>query len=889
MADGGLTTPNRPVLLAQIALTGAAGTQYLATRQGVYGGQAYRELLLQGLTLSQGMDRWGAVSRNSGTLMIANTPDATGARFSDLLATETFDNVAIEIRQGAVNMRWDDALPVFCGVGLLPEEGAYDDQTFTLELLDEGQPARPDLVALRATRMHRVLGSRVTATLYPHADPDAIGAVRNEVFGAVFGLQALAVDAGAADALAAAVTAGQATLPLSDLGLAALFPASGTVQVEAERVTYTGKTTLALTGCTRGTGGTTAAAHPQGAYCWEVRAQYTWEWARHACQAIDAVFVDGVRQDAGAYSVDLSGPTLIHFTARPTRQAVATVTQQPVHTSTVTGEQTPGAITTGTEQSPGVISTTGEQGPGSITTTGEQSPGSIGVSSEQSPGSISTTAEHGHSMGTGSHDHDADKGVHEYPSSPTVPTTLSSATTTLTFAASPKSGTTASFHMRVTSINTSGAGDQTVKIKRDTTVICSISANDIASGTTDAFGTDTSPGTSYTIALGAQVTSAMVAMIERDVTAVVASTADAAAGISASASGATTTSMASLSGSTAAAMAALTGATATSMVSLTGATAASMGSLVGATTTSMANLGGSTAVSTSRTTDVVVSGGEVAIGRVITADGRGWQDDASGTYTGSPSAIVTNPADQARLLLCHAAYLGLAPTALDAPTWAAARAACAAAGIRADWALTGAMDSSELLYRLATSTASRIFLDQAGTWKLYVLPLAAAPAMTINEGPGAADVLGPESGGGPIRVGRTRLTDLVNDLWVLYAKRPVTGAYWAVVQAADAASQTRYRTVNTCILENDFLQDATAAAAVAAKLLAHHQDVRDRAHVACFGLPTLHLEPCDTLGITAARLPGGWAAEPCVIESIHRTLCPAGGQPDRCEIVCVAG
>lgn len=42
------------------------------------------------------------------------------------------------------------------------------------------------------------------------------------------------------------------------------FPTSGTIQIEDEDITYTGKATNTLTGCTRGANSTTAAAHAAG-------------------------------------------------------------------------------------------------------------------------------------------------------------------------------------------------------------------------------------------------------------------------------------------------------------------------------------------------------------------------------------------------------------------------------------------------------------------------------------------------------------------------------------------------------------------------------------------------------------------------------------------------
>lgn len=58
--------------------------------------------------------------------------------------------------------------------------------------------------------------------------------------------------------LGADITASDTTIPVLTT---TAYPASGTVLIESERISYTGKTTSTLTGCTRGVNATTAATH----------------------------------------------------------------------------------------------------------------------------------------------------------------------------------------------------------------------------------------------------------------------------------------------------------------------------------------------------------------------------------------------------------------------------------------------------------------------------------------------------------------------------------------------------------------------------------------------------------------------------------------------------
>lgn len=63
--------------------------------------------------------------------------------------------------------------------------------------------------------------------------------------------------------LSANITAAATSIDLVD---ASSFPSSGTIIIAEEQITYTGKSTNTLTGCTRGASSTTAKTHPKGCY-----------------------------------------------------------------------------------------------------------------------------------------------------------------------------------------------------------------------------------------------------------------------------------------------------------------------------------------------------------------------------------------------------------------------------------------------------------------------------------------------------------------------------------------------------------------------------------------------------------------------------------------------
>jgi hypothetical protein len=75
-------------------------------------------------------------------------------------------------------------------------------------------------------------------------------------------LEAYVSSTGAADTtLATALTVGATSVVLTD---ASTFSSSGTIQIEEETITYSGKSSNTLTGASRGQFGSTAAAHASG-------------------------------------------------------------------------------------------------------------------------------------------------------------------------------------------------------------------------------------------------------------------------------------------------------------------------------------------------------------------------------------------------------------------------------------------------------------------------------------------------------------------------------------------------------------------------------------------------------------------------------------------------
>ena len=142
----------------------------------------------------------------------------------------------------------------------------------------------------QSVRYDKYVGIAIDTTTYPNADPDDIGKIGNIGYGVLKEVPALAVVAGALDYLDAAITAAQTTLNLIDTSR---FPSSGTIGIDAEDITYTGKSATQLTGLTRGVNSTTAVIHGRGVPVWEERTNFTYEAFSHPIKQFDNIYAVG--------------------------------------------------------------------------------------------------------------------------------------------------------------------------------------------------------------------------------------------------------------------------------------------------------------------------------------------------------------------------------------------------------------------------------------------------------------------------------------------------------------------------------------------------------------------------------------------------------------------
>jgi hypothetical protein len=146
----------------------------------------------------------------------------------------------------------------------------------------------------------RLIGTVINRDDWPDADPHAVGEIEKIIYGSANGVPCPAVSAGAVSTLVSDITLAQTDgIELSLAPGEMAFPSSGLVQVGEEQISYTGFSGKVLTGVSRAAAGTVAASHKMGAKVFEIKSAYDYLVAGHPVQSIGDVYVGGVRVLSG--------------------------------------------------------------------------------------------------------------------------------------------------------------------------------------------------------------------------------------------------------------------------------------------------------------------------------------------------------------------------------------------------------------------------------------------------------------------------------------------------------------------------------------------------------------------------------------------------------------
>jgi hypothetical protein len=309
-----------PILLVTIEFSSpGALALYLCSRQfdtlNMFDDQIYDDLIVSWGTIRTGEIDPTDYRIRAGDLQIdLNNTEPVGGydRFSALLAAYDWAFATVTVRlihEGATDP--DDAVSIFKGKIETPE--AMSRESVSLRVSD-----------ISLSYLNAWPHTVVSTDDYADADPDDVGKMFPQVWGSCKRVPARAVAAGWVTTLAEDLDDSETSVDLTDVsGL----PSSGAVQIDAEQISYTGKSGNTLTGCTRGYNATSAVEHDYGAGAAEVQSEYFYIVADHPVKAIDAVYVDGIRQPGANYTAytgqtgdehaSYTGKAVIKFTTRP--------------------------------------------------------------------------------------------------------------------------------------------------------------------------------------------------------------------------------------------------------------------------------------------------------------------------------------------------------------------------------------------------------------------------------------------------------------------------------------------------------------------------------------------------------------------------------------------
>lgn len=138
---------------------------------------------------------------------------------------------------------------------------------------------------------------RLSPADYPDMDLADAGKLPNLGYGTVQGVRAHCILGGATTLLSTGITATQTSFDVDD---GARFPAPPfVIQVASEKMQVGGLSGNTLSSVLRGYDGTEARAHGKGRTVFEARTDYVYLLSPEPLKAINQVYVDGIRQEAG--------------------------------------------------------------------------------------------------------------------------------------------------------------------------------------------------------------------------------------------------------------------------------------------------------------------------------------------------------------------------------------------------------------------------------------------------------------------------------------------------------------------------------------------------------------------------------------------------------------
>ena len=228
------------------------------------------------------------------------------------IETGELNQVTFEAVPGQLTIEIDNTMPCggFANLGaLIATHGAHFADVTVTEFPETGSAGAdannifkgkiedpgdflPESITLICSGMELYVSNRFShdileATTFASAREKDLGKMLPQVYGSAKQVPFLGADVGSITTLAVEIGTGDTVISITDF--LSDFPSSGTVIIDNEQITYTGKSSSQLTGCSRAANYTAAASHLQGAVIQELQdAEYF--IIGHAVKAIDTVY-----------------------------------------------------------------------------------------------------------------------------------------------------------------------------------------------------------------------------------------------------------------------------------------------------------------------------------------------------------------------------------------------------------------------------------------------------------------------------------------------------------------------------------------------------------------------------------------------------------------------
>lgn len=228
------------------------------------------------------------------------------------------------------------------------------------------------------------------------------------------------------------------------------------------------------------------------------------------------------------------------------------------------------------------------------------------------------------------------------------------------------------------------------------------------------------------------------------------------------------------------------------------------------------------------------------------ANVTGYEDDGSGTYTGSANSLIETPSDVIHFLLAEI----WGQTRINTTSISTARTAYGSSVIGGQF--LDKVEAEPALEAVMANCMGTLFLNYDGNWTLVAFELPGSADITLDEASGDCRI---------VSLGHTSNEDIYNQFVILYDWDEARGAYNGKIEVDESSggsvgtwltdSQADHNVTRQMDIEARFICDATTATAFRNWLIYRYADQK-RIVTFTTSFNGIHLELCDRVSFTGS-------------------------------------